>query len=345
MAHSGFLQRMLEIRFCRLDEIEKLQNFLHEKWKASHVLSRSKDLLLWQHHEDGMEFLNYVVAVLETTGEFVGILGFIPLWKFDPTLKHGRQIWLSLWKVDERPGLRPGIGLGLLSYLEEKLEPHSIGVLGINEQVIPLYNWLGYQTGEMNHFYISNPAIEAKIASNLRLPKITDSGTQNRLLPIDDPSGFDWQNPGYLPEKNIEFIINRYKKHPWYQYLFLRMTMNNGGVALIVYRKVKTDNSTCLRIVDIWGDIYDAVDCTNDWINILKKEGAEYVDCLNAGWESQVFEKMGFCLKSATETIPEYFEPFEPKNMKIRYAVLSATDKRYVFFKGDTDQDRPNKIN
>ena len=335
---------MLEIRFCRLAEIEKLQRFLHEKWKANHILSVNKELLLWQHHEWGSEFLNFVVAVLESTGEFVGILGFIPLWKFDTNLKHTRQIWLSLWKTDERPELRPGIGLSMLSYIEEKLEPQSIGVSGINETVIPLYEWLGYKTGEMNHYYILNPAAESIISNNLRLPDIKANGTSNRLYRIDNPKDFVWQTPVYMPEKGIDFINNRYQTHPWYQYKFLRMALNNGEFALIVYRKVKVADEFCLRIVDIWGDLKKAGDCTTYWVSILNEEQAEYVDCLNAGWDPKTFQKMGFYIKSGAEVIPEYFEPFEQKNVLIRYAVHSADDRPYIFFKGDGDQDRPSQI-
>jgi hypothetical protein len=38
--------------------------------------------------------------------------------------------------------------------------------------------------------------------------------------------------------------------------------------------------------------------------------------------------------------IPNYFEPFEQKNVKIELAYKA--DFPYVAFKGDSDQDRPN---
>ena len=41
--------------------------------------------------------------------------------------------------------------------------------------------------------------------------------------------------------------------------------------------------------------------------------------------------------------VPNYFEPFEKKNVKLEIAYKSKSDN-YVAFKGDSDQDRPNVL-
>ena len=113
---------------------------------------------------------------------------------------------------------------------------------------------------------------------------------------------------------------------------------------MIVYRKVSTTNGSCLRIVDIYGDLNFAPDCTSEWVGLLQKEQAEYVDCIQAGWPPVIFKNMGFRLKTETEMIPEYFEPLVKKNVAIRYAVKPGSSMN-LFFKGDGDQDRPNMLN
>jgi hypothetical protein len=328
----------LEIRFCKIEETEKLQRFIHEKWKQGHILSLNRELLLWQHHEAGSEHLNFVVAALPYTGEFVAILGFIPLWRFDGQLTAYRQLWLSLWKVDERPDMMPGTGLQLLHFLEEQLSPDWIGVSGINEQVVPLYEWLEYQTGVFNHFYICNPEQTPVIAAGLHRPVFIPHPSALSGKHVDDPDDSGICFTDIPPHKSATYFRNRYQKHPWYHYRFFQI-----GPALFVYRKIVVGSAACLRIIDIAGDVSALPDCTADFVGLLRDEQAEYIDCLQAGWDPGVFHRMGFRLRTDDELIPEYFEPLVRKNVSIRYAVKSASPIN-LFFKGDGDQDRPNLL-
>ena len=76
----------------------------------------------------------------------------------------------------------------------------------------------------------------------------------------------------------------------------------------------------------------------------LKTENAEYIDCVNFGIDEETFLNAGFTkLHLDRDTIiPNYFEPFERKNIKIEFSYKSK--KPYMVFKGDSDQDRPNII-
>ncbi len=42
--------------------------------------------------------------------------------------------------------------------------------------------------------------------------------------------------------------------------------------------------------------------------------------------------------------IPNYFEPFERRNKVLDYGFIVPSGVRYRMFKGDSDQDRPNRI-
>ena len=69
-------------------------------------------------------------------------------------------------------------------------------------------------------------------------------------------------------------------------------------------------------------------------------ENAEYIDCLNYGISQETFLNMGFLVRENI-IIPNYFEPFEQRNVDIEFAFSSKSDE-YVIFKGDSDQDRPS---
>jgi hypothetical protein len=80
--------------------------------------------------------------------------------------------------------------------------------------------------------------------------------------------------------------------------------------------------------------------------NLLSESSAEYIDFLHIGLDAGVLESGGFTDKSGTDIIvPNYFEPFCMENIKLEYAFKSIDDsERPVFFKADSDQDRPNVL-
>ena len=67
---------------------------------------------------------------------------------------------------------------------------------------------------------------------------------------------------------------------------------------------------------------------------------------MNYGLDEACFTRMGFQhldLNQEEIIVPNYFEPFEKKNVKLEIAYKSKSDN-YVAFKGDSDQDRPNVL-
>ena len=67
---------------------------------------------------------------------------------------------------------------------------------------------------------------------------------------------------------------------------------------------------------------------------------------MNYGIKKEVFLNMGFQLLDIEQEdiiLPNYFEPFEKRNVAIEIA-YKAQYEGYVAFKGDSDQDRPNVL-
>jgi hypothetical protein len=332
---------MEKISFCTNSDLEKLQKFIHEKWKKNHVLAVNKKLIDFQHKSQSG--YNFVISKNDND-EITAILGFIPLSHFDENLNRVTDIWLAIWKVDATIAAY-GIGFSLLKWLEKQIQPQSIGSIGINTEVKKIYDILGYNTGVLNQYYIINPFIqEYSIAEYIKIRKSVKSKSSSfsvvKEIDIDALQHLRFHNN---PVKGLKFIENRYIKHPVYNYLLFGIYKSNSLKAVLVVRKIKINQSSCLRIVDIQGSYSDIGFIREPLINILQKHNSEYIDCLNHGIAEKMFFAWGFDLRNSKSTIPNYFEPFLRENIDILFAYKSKKED-YIIFKGDSDQDRPNII-
>jgi hypothetical protein len=91
------------------------------------------------------------------------------------------------------------------------------------------------------------------------------------------------------------------------------------------------------------GEVEELGSIQSELLRFLDREGGEFVDCYNHGISSDVFLRLGLWPRGDDVIIPNYFEPFERRNIDLRFAYLSP-EKRYVVFKGDADQDRPSTV-
>ena len=109
-----------------------------------------------------------------------------------------------------------------------------------------------------------------------------------------------------------------------------------------IIRKISVNDHACLRIVDMAGNVNERLNIEGNIQNLLREYSAEYIDCYNHGIDREYFSAMGFNEVTGDTIIPNYFEPFEKKNIDIHYASYSKFPT--VIFKGDCDQDRPNLL-
>ena len=80
-------------------------------------------------------------------------------------------------------------------------------------------------------------------------------------------------------------------------------------------------------------------------ICILKEYKAEYIDLYSYGLPLEVLKESKFLNIKEIKglIIPNHFEPFERKNIDIKYAYKNLIGGQTVrLFKADADQDRPN---
>ncbi|MDE5591605.1 MAG: hypothetical protein K2I63_01415, partial [Helicobacter sp.] len=114
-------------------------------------------------------------------------------------------------------------------------------------------------------------------------------------------------------------------------------------IAVFVLRQVFNGEASCLRIVDWLGDFSQNV--YDEFQKLLISKNSEYLDLVCYVQDEKRILHMGFCKKQSNELVPNYFEPFEKRNVDIHFAYKFFNEmQNYAFFKGDSDQDRPNLI-
>lgn len=339
-----------EIRYCKADEIGKLVCFINNHWKKNHIFVQSPDLLKWQYYDVKNNRFNFVVAVNGEDGLFDGVLGFIPVSHFDEKLET-RDLWLAIWKVNDLRS-EPGMGIDMFYFLKKEYKPSSISAIGISDIAKKIYITLGYKVGRLNHYFIINNSIkEFYIIDNTDINCIylnninyNKSNSNCKLEEIINTNEIDSVKSKFIPYKSSSYIKNRYLKHPIYKYKLYGVWQDKNLLCAFVTKKIDVNNSSCIRIVDVFGELEYIDNIYYQVQDILIEENAEYIDFMNYGVDEAVINRIGFNKKDESLIIPNFFEPFVRENVSLDFAFKSKAND-YVIFKGDSDQDRPNQIN
>jgi len=342
---------MIAIRRCQTADVTDVLAFLEAHWKPGHIFTRDRELFDWQYaRPDRPGEYSIALARKNGGGELVGMLGYLPTRRFDPSLADNNAIWLALWKVRDDIAAGP-LGLQLLNDVTGG-EPHtSIGVIGFQPPAAAIYKALKFQVGELRHYVLPNPDVSAfELASFERRPDRKVPDTNLIAEPVDDASfaaavaGLDLgARNQQLPIKTPAYFRARYLQHPRYRYEAFVLRRDNRPVGLLATRLASHAERRALRVVDFVG-ADDLVPALGRLIlDQLRRDDAEYADILNSGIDPALFEAAGFSSidPSGPDIVPNHFEPFERRNATVRFALKA--DGPAVLFKGDGDQDRPNQ--
>lgn len=335
-----------EVKICTVEEKSKLQYFLSEHWQKNHVLSYSDKLLDFQHLSNS--YYNFVIGLNLQTGEIDGLFGFIPTWQFDESLKDEGFYCGAIWKVRQDVENDEIAFLGNMLWKKVLKLPdfHCYLAVGISQQAVRFYELSKLKFGKLNQYFIPNVAISdyklAKIDMCSVVCKHDVEDAQIKSLVFDEIPQL--RHSGY-PRKSVKYIENRYHLHPFYTYLFYGLYSDGELKTVWICRVVESEGSCCLRIMDMFGDLSASPFIFNAIQPILMQHNAEYVDCMCCGIDKQIFLDMGFTMLDSQrgDIIPNYFEPFVKENVSIECAYTNI-DRTVVVFKGDSDQDRPNKL-
>lgn len=334
---------LYEIRLCRKEEYGKLINFIHDYWSEGHIFCRSREIFEFQHGKGEWGVYDFVIAVHKQTEEIHAVLGFITSSRYDKrSMEEPQAIYGALWKVRddvENKEVRK-LGLGVLYDLLKRYPKSSYITLGLSRYSQQIYQSIHFNFGLMEHYYMANQQIkDFRIAY---APVIRKDMVKRNDVTIVRLKDIPEIHNDLFPSKNRQYLLNRYVDHPVYQYELLGIYVKGIIKCIWVVRKITVGERKCLRLVDMVGRLDGLDGMAGNVQELLVMYDAEYIDCYNHGIEKACFLDAGFLEKTGDTIIPNYFEPFERKNVDIHYAYDGK--QQVVIFKGDGDQDRPNRI-
>ena len=331
------------------NEVEKLVSFIDNHWKKGHALVKSRSLLDFQHYNKADDTYNFIVAENNETKEYDALVGFIPTSQYDSKLVENGDYWGAIWKFREDVSNDEINNVAFYIWKRIFKQPffRSYAAIGISQIAKRIYEVSRIPVAVLNHYYIANESVDSfEIGANLQkgnpgLLQEISSIREIGIETIDEES----IKAVYKPFKSIEYLKNRYKNHPIYKYNFWGVYTDKLN-AIFVVRKVEVGESSILRVVDVLGDLSVLGNIYEEIQVKLQESGSEYLDLMNYGIKKEVFSKIGFQILDIEQDdiiLPNYFEPFEKRNVAIEIA-YKAQYEGYVAFKGDSDQDRPNVL-
>ena len=332
---------MLEIRFAKLLDTDNIMKFIHSHWKENHILSRNKDLFLYEYQDN--DTINFVIAI-DNKNNIYGILGFIK------SSNSNSDIWAAMWKAIKHDA-HPMLGIELLEYLRNANNYNRLTCVGINTNTIAIYHYLGIYTNHLNQYVIINKNIQ-----NFNILKAEDiefikqinfiEDTQYSLIKLEECElDFNFDSQDYIPRKDKDYFIKRYFNHPIYNYIVYGIYKEELLTSLIITREVAIDNSKILRVMDYLGDENDIVHVSKYIYQIVTNNSYEYIDFMCYGFDEKNLKKAGFKkvdLDSSNIIVPNYFSPFVQENIKIKFFADIKDISKIRICKADGDQDRPN---
>lgn len=359
------MKSRIEICFAKTSDEPQISKFLREHWRADHIFVTHPELMRWQHKSPDApgEAITYILGRrinADESSEILALLGYIPFRRFDSEADC-TELALAIWKVRDDAGT-PGLGIQLLKTIQRNLSPALICAIGTSKVVRPIYKALGYKVGALSQAALFQATAPLGETVATGVPEVArrkideDTGVDIRPVIAESlPDGISIASVNTLsienlPRKSWSYILNRYVRHPYYDYEIRTVTADGHLRAILVWRRVLAPTGHVLRIVDVVGDANVLARCGAALRRELMTASCEYVDLVHWGVASDSLQSAGFvCPDDHPELVlPNYFEPFERRNVQIEIAYRidpKLADKKLFLYRADSDQDRPNLSN
>lgn len=266
----------VRIEHCRFHHLDAVQQFIHEHWRRDHILSRDRELLLWQYSAArakrlGMEGPSILLAT--TKDGIVGMLGFIPV-EFNLRGRSVPGAWMALLHVI--PQARTSLaGLRLLGALPA-MGLDVTAVLGINERVARIYRGLRYEVLEdlPRWVAVADSDAAARLVSTgsnreACVAALSPYALRRDLSPevavevrghehrfADDWDAF-WRSrlaPGRIgTSRTADYLNWRYAEHPAFHYVRLIARYGRSEICGLAIYRIETvfgRNERVMRLVE-----------------------------------------------------------------------------------------------
>ena len=206
-----------------------------------------------------------------------------------------------------------GLGIEIIEFFHNEIMPSSHGSIACSDIALSLYKLTKQKTGYLNQYYILSDSVKQYTIAKPGRRNVVNLGLNDEMSikEIRLSPEYSLSHP-YHPQKSITYLINRYQNHPVYKYRFWGVYKRGDLVAIFVIRKQFVGSSSCLRLVDIYGDINGIGRAYHQLQKLIRNEEAEFIDCYNYGIRETVFARIGFDkLDPGGDTIvPNYFGAF-----------------------------------
>jgi|GEM_PF-2115978 len=351
-------QEQFTYHVCNNESLPDLMQAVDRLWVQGHVLSYDSHMLRWQYASRAKDdTIHFVFARRSSDNEIVGFMGFIHNSIFDPALapRESGYLFGALWIVDDAYKGQ-AIGKNLFKTMQDTIDG-PYGAFGINDEIAKLYKKIGYELGSMQQYFILNDQLPVH---HLIDPGSTPSPPPAALQDIgyrvqelyesdilqqqDDINGL--QPADVVPKKTALYLIKRYLRHPVYRYHAWALYRDKHLQTMVITRSCYAPEGKAERVVDILGSEAHIPAVASFLYERICETGAEYADVIHSGIDADTFHGAGFGQvdhSSDDVVVPNYFEPFVKKNVHLRFACEAIPDTRRWLFKGDSDQDRPNR--
>lgn len=332
-------QEKVNIRKANLKDIDNIIVFIKEHYYIpNHVFTRNRDIFDdWHVHGNDVWF---VIGEGMETKALYGILGYT-LYSENITPDVSLAIFQTIKSSD------PSLGIHLVLFMRE-LYPNCIMCSsGMVPHIKSLYEFLGYKTGKLKHYYRLNDLKQYKIAqiNKKEILVVKDEEYYLRQFKTIQEIHYYFKTEFFeesTPRKDYSYISRKYFFNIGYNYLvFGIFNPENECIGLLCGREVQYNNSKCFKIVDYIGNARTLSHCSKAISDLVINNRYEYIDFYEIGIEDDIMHQAGFSLNDGVDNIiPQYFEPFVLKNIDIFY--FTSNEEKFCGYRSDGGQERPN---
>ncbi len=324
----------LQFRLAKKEDRTDILSFIHRHWDAEDPYLDNPNLFAYYFEEE--DRLRFVLA--EVQGEIAALAGYVK-----SNNEEHPDIWVSFWLADKK---HRGAGLELMAQIVPLSGARHMSCNNIRPKTRVFYEFLGFSTGRVGHFYRLAKREQYHIArvQNKEILPVA-GGLSLRLVPSSkalQESGFVM--PKANPYKDLWHMQRRYFEYPGgnYRVYAAEEKENEPPVALLVVRIIETQGSGVLRIVDYIGESEHLPRLGLAIDKLLCESMAEYADFYCVGIDENRLHKAGFSLRREGDEqniLPNYLQPPLFKNTDYYY--FTTEPSHFRLCKADGDQDRP----
>ncbi len=329
---------MISMRRAIYEDIPSIMNFIDQYWKKDHILARDRSFFEWQF-VDGKQ-VNMFLAIDED-GKIYGIQGGILYSQSDTPDISG-----SIWKTIKSNN--PMLGIELGDFMYQQLRARYTCSPGMSKKATKIYKMMGLVSASLDHYYRLNERKDYKIAKirNKIIPPAKNTGYRMEPIhSIDEMKEIisEQELAQGIMSKDYAYIQKRYFAHPIYQYdIWKIISLQGSANSVIITRPEEAQGRKSCKIIDFYGRESDLGQIAAALDQFMKEYDYEFVDIYSFGIPADIYEQGGFvrCDVEDENIIPNYFHPFEQKNVSLD--MIDPLIPGMKLFRGDGDQDRPS---